>query len=53
MAVLDLATLDDAATDLPPFDYAKGVSHMIANGTPVIDHSEHTGARPGRILLCS
>ena len=51
--VLDYANLDDGASDLPPFDYAKGVEHVIVNGTLVIDHSEHTGARPGRILLRS
>ena len=51
VAVLDLANLDEGAADLPPFEYAKGVEHVIVNGTPVIDHSEHTGVLPGRILL--
>ncbi len=51
VAVLDFANLDEGASDLPPFEYAKGVEHVIVNGTLVIDHSEHTGARPGRNLL--
>jgi N-acyl-D-amino-acid deacylase len=51
VVVLDYENLDDGATDSQPFAYAKGVEHVIVNGTPVVDHSEHTGARPGRNLL--
>ncbi len=51
MVVLDYENLDDGATDSQPFAYAKGVEHVIVNGTMVIDYSEHTGERPGRSLL--
>ena len=51
VVVLDYANLDDGATDSQPFAYAKGVEHVIVNGTMVIDYSEHTGERPGRSLL--
>jgi N-acyl-D-amino-acid deacylase len=51
VVVLDYAKLDDRATDSRPFAYARGVEHVIVNGTMVINHSEHTGARPGRNLL--
>jgi N-acyl-D-amino-acid deacylase len=51
LVVLDDENLDDGATDSEPFAYAKGVDHVIVNGTVVIKHSKHTGARPGRNLL--
>ncbi len=51
VVVLDYANLVEGGADLPPFEYAKGVEHVIVNGTLVIDQSEHTGARPGRNLL--
>jgi N-acyl-D-amino-acid deacylase len=51
VVVLDYEKLDDAANDSQPFAYAKGVEHVTVNGIIVIDHSEHTGKRPGRILL--
>jgi len=51
VVVLDYENLDDGASDSQPFAYARGVEHVIVNGTRVIDHSEHTGARPGRNLL--
>jgi hypothetical protein len=53
VAVLDFAKLDEGASDLPPFEYAKGVEHVIVNGTPVITPSEHSGTRPGHNLLRS
>jgi len=53
VVVLDYENLDDGATDSQPFAYAKGVEHVIVNGTMVVDDSEHTGARPGRNLLRS
>ncbi len=50
VVVLDYENLDDGANDSQSFAYAKGVEHVIVNGTMVVDNSEHTGARPGRIL---
>ena len=51
VVVLDYEKLNDGVTDSQPFAYAKGVENVIVNGTRVIDHSEHNGARPGRNLL--
>ena len=51
VVILDYEKLDDGATDSQPFSYARGVDHVIVNGTMVINHSEHTGKRPGRNLL--
>ena len=53
VVVLDYESLDDGATDSQPFAYAKGIEHVIVNGTVVVDDSDHTGVRPGRNLLCS
>ncbi|HZC29231.1 MAG TPA: amidohydrolase family protein, partial [Gaiellaceae bacterium] len=43
-AVADSATFDD------PHQYARGVVHVLVNGTPVIRDGEHTGALPGRVV---
>ena len=43
--------LTGVATDDQPLAYARGVEHVLVNGTPVIEHGEHSGARPGRNLL--
>ncbi len=51
VVVLDYEKLDDGVTDSKPFAYARGVEHVIVNGRLVINHSEHTGERPGRNLL--
>ena len=29
---------------------AEGVEHVIVGGEPVLDHGQHTGALPGRVL---
>ena len=51
IAVFDPATIQDRATFAEPHQYAEGVEYVLVNGTLVIDDGEHTGARPGRVLL--
>ena len=34
-----------------PKSYAVGIPYVIVNGTLVIDGGEHTGARPGVVIL--
>jgi N-acyl-D-amino-acid deacylase len=34
-----------------PHRYATGVVHVLVNGTQVIKDGEHTGAKPGRVVL--
>jgi len=41
----------DNATFTHPAHYASGFSHVMVNGTLVIDEGKHTGARPGHVLL--
>jgi len=42
--VLDLATYSE------PFQYNEGIAYVVVNGQIVLDHTQHTGARPGRAL---
>ena len=50
LAVFDAARILDHATYAKPHQYATGVEYVIVNGTIVLDHGQHTGARPGVIL---
>ncbi len=43
-------TIIDNATFEQPHQYASGVEYVIVNGKLVLEHSKHTGARPGAIL---
>jgi len=42
--VIDVGTYEDPKH--PP----KGIAHVFVNGTQVVEHGKHTGARPGRVL---
>ena len=50
VVVFDYRELDDVSTIEQPLAYCRGVEYVLVNGQLVIDGSEHTGARPGRIL---
>ena len=50
VVVFDPATIQDHATFVEPHQYATGVHHVFVNGTQVIEHGEHTGAKPGRVV---
>ena len=50
VVVFDPATIQDHATFVEPHQYATGVAHVFVNGAQVIDHGEHTGAMPGRVV---
>ena len=51
VVVFDYDGLDEVSTVDDPHHYARGVEHVLVNGTVVVDDGEHTGARPGRHLL--
>ena len=41
----------DFPGDAPRFvQRAEGIDHTIVNGTPFLEHGEHTGALDGRLL---
>jgi N-acyl-D-aspartate/D-glutamate deacylase len=51
VVVFDYDELDDVSTNEHPHAYARGVEHVLVNGTVVVEQGDHTGARPGRHLL--
>jgi len=50
VVVFDPNRIQDHATFVEPHQYATGMVHVFVNGTPVINHEEHTGATPGRVV---
>jgi N-acyl-D-aspartate/D-glutamate deacylase len=50
VVVFDYDALDDGSTIEQPHAYCRGVEHVLVNGVPVVEHGEHTGARPGHTL---
>ncbi|HET6781796.1 MAG TPA: D-aminoacylase [bacterium] len=51
VVVLDPSTIRDTATFQQPHQYAVGVHHVFVNGVHVLKDGEHTGAKPGRVVL--
>jgi len=50
LAVFDFAKLRDVSTYEDPHHYSEGMSHVIVNGTPVLQNGKMTRALPGRVL---
>jgi N-acyl-D-amino-acid deacylase len=50
ITVFDPTTVGETNSYEKPKSYSKGIPYVLVNGTVVIDHGEHTGARPGRIV---
>ena len=51
VVVFDPATITAHATFDNPRQYATGVQHVFVNGTQVLRNGEHTGAKPGRVVV--
>ena len=51
IVAFDAKTIADHATYAEPHRYATGVVDVFVNGEQVLRHGEHTGARPGRVLV--
>lgn len=51
VVVFDPATIRDHATFEQPHQYSTGVRDVLVNGVPVLRDGEHTGAKPGRVVL--
>ena len=51
VVVFDPNTVSDTNSYEKPKSYAKGVPYVLVNGVVVIDKGEHTGARPGKVIL--
>jgi dihydroorotase/N-acyl-D-amino-acid deacylase len=51
ITIFDPATIADTATFEDPMRYPVGIAYVIVNGVVVINGGDHTGARPGRVLV--
>lgn len=51
VVVFDPATIASNATYDNPRQYATGVKHLFVNGTQVLRDGEHTGTKPGRVVV--
>jgi N-acyl-D-amino-acid deacylase len=50
IAIFDPARVRDTATFQAPHQYAEGFTQVIVNGQVIVEGSEMTAARPGRVL---
>jgi N-acyl-D-amino-acid deacylase len=51
VVVFDPATIADRATFEKPMQYAAGIVHVFVNGVAVVRDGQHTGAKPGRVVV--
>src|SRR5687767_12890822 len=51
IVIFNPATIKDHATFDKPHQYATGVQHVFVNGVQVLRDGEHTGAKPGQVVL--
>ncbi len=51
VVVFDPAAVGAPATYEKPMQFATGVVHVFINGTQVLKDGEHTGAKPGRVVV--
>jgi N-acyl-D-amino-acid deacylase len=50
LAVFDPARVQDRATWTDLARYPEGIPYVVVNGAVVVDHGEHTGRLPGKVL---
>jgi N-acyl-D-aspartate/D-glutamate deacylase len=50
VVIFDYEKLQDRATFSEPLLSPEGIDYVLVNGQIVIDHGQHTGARPGQVL---
>jgi len=50
LVIFNPDTVADRATWVDPHQYPVGVEYVIVNGQVVVEHGEHTGRLPGKIL---
>jgi N-acyl-D-amino-acid deacylase len=51
IVLFDEKIVTDRATYEQPHAYTTGISWVIVNGTPVVENGQHTGQRPGQLLM--
>ncbi|MEJ5229921.1 MAG: amidohydrolase family protein, partial [Pseudothermotoga sp.] len=50
IVIFDFDKIQDTATYDNPKSYPQGIAYVIVNGAPTLEGSQHTGARPGKVL---
>jgi N-acyl-D-amino-acid deacylase len=50
LVLFDPGRVADRATWADPQQYPVGIEHVVVNGQIVVEHEEHTGRLPGRVL---
>ncbi len=51
VVVFDPKTVSAPATFEKPMQYATGMQHVFVNGEQILKNGEHTGAKPGRVVV--
>jgi len=51
VVVFDPGTITDHATFTNPQQFSTGMKHVFVNGSQVLKDGEHTGAKPGRVVV--
>ncbi len=51
LVLFDEKTVSDQATYDQPHAYTTGIPWVLVNGIPVVENGQHTGQRPGQLLL--
>jgi N-acyl-D-amino-acid deacylase len=51
VVIFDPAQIADRATFEKPHQYAVGMRHVFVNGVQVLKDGDHTGAKPGRVVM--
>jgi N-acyl-D-amino-acid deacylase len=51
IVLFDEKTVSDKATYNQPHAYTTGISWVLVNGIPVVENNQHTGQRPGQVLM--
>jgi len=50
LVVFDPLTVDDAATYDAPRQAPRGITHVLVNGTPVVENGKYLGGTAGQVL---
>lgn len=50
LTIFDPDKFQDQATFNQPHQYSTGLEYVVVNGEIVVEHNQHTGKRPGKIL---
>jgi N-acyl-D-aspartate/D-glutamate deacylase len=50
LTIFNYDTLQDTSTYENPQSYPTGIEYVLVNGQLVVNHGQHTGAKPGKVL---